>query len=96
MVLTFPAFSLNDRAGRGACLGVALVWIGGYRLFERVMSVCIALMFVTVVITAALLRPDVGALLQGLAWPTIPRLDAGGLAWTVALLGGVGGTVTVL
>ncbi|MGB5817564.1 MAG: Nramp family divalent metal transporter, partial [Thermoanaerobaculia bacterium] len=77
-------------------LGVALVWFGGYRLFERVMSVCIVLMFVTVVITAALLRPDIGAVLQGLAWPSIPRLDLGGLAWTVALLGGVGGTVTVL
>ncbi len=77
-------------------LGVALVWIGGYRLFERVMSVCIVLMFVTVVITAALLRPDVGAVLQGLAWPSIPQLDVGGVAWTVALLGGVGGTVTVL
>lgn len=77
-------------------LGVALVWIGGYRLFERVMGFFIALMFVTVVVTATLLRPELASLLRGLVWPAIPELDAGGLTWTVALLGGVGGTVTIL
>ncbi|NQT14432.1 MAG: Nramp family divalent metal transporter, partial [Planctomycetes bacterium] len=32
-------------------LGVVLIRLGGYRLFEKVMSVCIAVMFVTVCIT---------------------------------------------
>jgi Mn2+/Fe2+ NRAMP family transporter len=73
-----------------------LVWIGGFRLFEKVMSACIGMMFVTVVITAAALKPDVGEILSGLFVPSIPRLDGGGLAWTVGLIGGVGGTVTVL
>ena len=75
-------------------LGIVLVLMGSYRLFERVMSVGILLMFIAVVITAALLRPDLGAVLAGLV-PTIPAVQ-GGLAWTVALLGGVGGTVTLL
>ena len=75
-------------------LGVLLVRIGGYGLFEKVMSFCIGLMFVTVVVAAFLLAPDLGAILKGLAWPSIP--DASGLAWTIALMGGVGGTVTVL
>jgi len=75
-------------------LGVILVVIGGYRLFERLMSISVVLMFSSVVITASLLRPEIGSILAGLV-PTIPAVQ-GGLAWTVALLGGVGGTVTLL
>ncbi len=77
-------------------LGVALVLVGGYRLFEKVMSACIVLMVVTTITTAALLGPDLTSVLKGLIVPLIPRLDGGGLTWTVALLGGVGGTVTLL
>jgi Mn2+/Fe2+ NRAMP family transporter len=77
-------------------VGVGLVLAGGYRLFERVMSIAIGLMFVTVVVTAVLLRPGLGTLLQGLLLPSIPEFDSDGLVWTVALLGGVGGTVTLL
>ena len=76
-------------------IGVVMVRAGGYRLFEKVMSLCIGVMFVTVVLTAILLRPDLGSLLGGL-WPSIPDVDGGGLAWTIALIGGVGGTVTIL
>ncbi len=75
--------------------GVLLVLAGGYRLFERVMGAAIGLMFVTAVVTAVLLEPDPGALARGLLVPAIPPLE-GALAWTVALLGGVGGTVTLL
>lgn len=79
-----------------AVVGLVLVWFGGFRLFERVMSVCIAVMFVTVLVTAALLRPDWGAVARGLVVPTIPDLDRDGLGWTLALMGGVGGTLTVI
>jgi Mn2+/Fe2+ NRAMP family transporter len=77
-------------------LGVLLVWTGGYRLIEKVMAGCIAVMFAAVILTAALLRPDPLAVLTGLVWPRIPQLHAGGLAWTIALMGGVGGTLTVI
>jgi len=73
--------------------GLGLVLVGGYRLFERVMAVCIGIMFFTVVITAIRLAPDWGALARGLTMPAIPD---GGLGWTVALIGGIGGTLTVL
>jgi Mn2+/Fe2+ NRAMP family transporter len=73
-----------------------LVWIGGFRLFEKVMSACIGIMFVTVIVTAASLQPDAGELLSGLLAPWKTPLAGDGLAWTVALIGGVGGTVTVL
>lgn len=76
--------------------GVGLVWLGGFRLFERLMAVCIGVMFVTVVITAVRLAPEWNAVVAGLALPRIPHATAGGLAWTVALIGGIGGTLTVL
>jgi len=75
--------------------GVALVLRGGYPLFSRVMEICIGLMFITVVITAAILWPGTSEVLSGLLVPSIPE-QQGGLSWTVALMGGIGGTVTVL
>ncbi len=74
-------------------MAVVMVRIGGYRLFETVMSICIGVMFVVVLVTALALRPDVLAVFHGLVWPAIP---AGGAPWTIALIGGVGGTLTVL
>jgi Mn2+/Fe2+ NRAMP family transporter len=74
-------------------LAVALVQLGGYRLFEKIMSACIVVMFVVVVVTGIALRPDLGEVARGLVLPVIPP---GGASWTVALIGGVGGTVTVL
>jgi Mn2+/Fe2+ NRAMP family transporter len=79
-----------------SAIALALVLIGGYRLFEKLMSVCIAVMFVIVVTTSIAVGPDWLAVAQGLVIPTIPQFDAGGVKWTVALMGGIGGTVTVL
>ena len=77
-------------------LGVALVLGGGYKLIEKIMSVCIAVMFVTVVTTAVMVGPDWSQVAAGLVTPRIPHFAQGGLVWTVALAGGVGGTLTVL
>ncbi len=79
-----------------ALAGLAMVWLGGYRLFELVMRVCIGLMFVTVVATAVLLWPGTAAVASGLVIPRIPEAGGEGLAWTIALMGGIGGTLTVL
>lgn len=73
--------------------GVLLVHAGGFRLFERFMAGCIAVMFVTVLATVFLCRPDWPAIALALA---TPRLAAEGLDWTLGVLGGVGGTVTLL
>jgi Mn2+/Fe2+ NRAMP family transporter len=76
--------------------GLTLVLAGGFRLFEKVMSACIGLMFVTVLITAALVCDDWAAVAHGVVVPRIPDAGGEGLGWTVALLGGVGGTLTML
>ena len=77
-------------------IGLVLVWTGGFPLFEKVMSVCIALMFGTVLVTGFLLAPGAGEVMRGLFIPTIPSAGGEGIPWTVALIGGVGGTLTVL
>jgi len=76
-----------------SAVGAALVIIGGYALFEKIMRVCIGLMFVTVITTAILLAPDWTAILSGLF---VPRIGGEGSDWALALIGGVGGTLTVL
>lgn len=73
-------------------LGLALVLGGGFRLFERVMSGLVGVMFVTVLATAVLMRPDWGAVAAGFA----PSMPDTGSQWVLAVLGGVGGTVTLL
>ena len=79
-----------------SALGVALVLIGGFKLFEKIMSICIAVMFCTVIVTAAMLVENWASVGSGLVVPRIPRAGADTLGWTIALMGGVGGTLTVL
>lgn len=82
-------------------MALALVLIGRYELFEKVMGYAVGLMFATVLCTAVLLGPDLSGVLSGLFVPSIPRYVAAdgtdqGVSWTLALMGGVGGTVTIL
>lgn len=76
-----------------ALAGLALVLVGGFRLFERLMSICIGVMFVAVMATALLIRPDWASVGRGVLVPVIPE---GGTGWVLGILGGVGGTVTLL
>ncbi len=75
---------------------LVLIRLGGYRLFEKVMACCIGLMFVVVVTTAIALQPPWQQVLRGLVVPSIPNFQAADIQWTIALIGGVGGTLTVL
>jgi Mn2+/Fe2+ NRAMP family transporter len=76
-------------------LGLVLVWIGSFRFLERTMAVFVAVMIVVVLTTGVLVGSDWGAVLRGLTVPKIPEHPEG-VAWTFALMGGVGGTLTVL
>jgi len=79
-----------------SAVAVLLVFLGGYRLFEKVMSVCIGVMFLTVIASTIAVQPDWDAVVSGLVVPVVPRIDGEGIEWTVGLMGGIGGTVTVL
>jgi Mn2+/Fe2+ NRAMP family transporter len=96
-----PAFHDADRAKMfygilSSLAGLGLVLAGGFKVFEKVMGVCIGIMFVTVVVTAGLLWPGTTEVISGLLLPSIPDIQGVGITWTVALIGGVGGTLTIL
>lgn len=74
--------------------GLLLVRIGGFRLFEKFMSICIGVMFGTVLLTAGLILRD-GAHLGDLFKCYFPT-DPEGRKLLLGVLGGVGGTVTLL
>ncbi len=74
-------------------VGLVLVWLGGFKEFERLMGVCIGLMFATVLVTVVLLKPDVFEIAHRVVEDPMP---AGGSKWILGLMGGVGGTVTML
>ncbi len=76
--------------------GLLLVLIGGFALFEKVMALSVGVMFITVVLMAGLLWPGADVVLTGLFVPSIPDAQGAGVTWTLALIGGVGGTLTIL
>ncbi len=74
-------------------LGLAIVRTGGFKAFERIMSVLTVLMVAAVLLTVVLISPDWSGVIRGL---TIPKIPAPGAGWLLAVMGGVGGTVTLL
>jgi Mn2+/Fe2+ NRAMP family transporter len=86
-----PVFGVTTWGILAGLIGLALVWMGRYGLFEKVLSAMVLLMFVSMVTAAALTVPNLPEMATGLA-PTIPD---GGLFYVLSLAGGVGGTITL-
>jgi Mn2+/Fe2+ NRAMP family transporter len=78
----------------GSLVAAAIAFRGGFALFERIMAISIAVMFVAVCATAIRLLPAWGELAAGFV-PSDPG-EGEPRDWTIGLIGGVGGTVTVL
>lgn len=76
-----------------ALLGAGFVIVGGYERFELVVKVIVALMFVTLIGCALLVQPPWSAAWQSIVKAGIP---AGGVAQIMSVMGGVGGSVTLL
>ncbi|WP_051765382.1 Nramp family divalent metal transporter [Streptomyces sp. NRRL F-5135] len=72
-------------------IGLVFVWFNRYAVFEKVMTVLIGVMFVVVMYVAIRVTPDIGASFAGL----LPVLPDGSLLYTLGLIGGVGGTITM-
>ena len=81
--------------GGFAQAAAACVMIGSAHtgMFTRVMKPLIAVMFVSIVLCAALTFHEPAALFQGLFIPQIPR---GGNTYVLSLIGGIGGSLTLL
>lgn len=86
-----PAIPLEAWAIGTGLIGFALVWWGRYAVVEKVMALFVGIMFVTVVGAAIMTLPNLGDVLSGL----LPVIPEGGLITTLALAGGVGGTITL-
>ncbi len=72
-----------------------MVLLGGFKLFAKVMQCCCALLFVTVLVS--LFQFDLTTEhIKGLLAPSIPLHIPQSVNWTIALIGGVGGTLTVI
>ncbi|MFN3932062.1 MAG: Nramp family divalent metal transporter [Brevundimonas sp.] len=88
---TAMALDLKTWAMICGVVGLVLVWFNRYPVFEKLMTGLVAVMFVTVVGLAVIVAPDLPALARGL----IPTLPAGSAFYTLGLIGGVGGTITL-
>jgi Mn2+/Fe2+ NRAMP family transporter len=87
----FPALSTQAWGAICGFSGIALVWWGGYAQFEKIITVLVGVMFVSVVGIALLVTPNLPEMTKGL----MPHLPPHSLIYTLGLLGGVGGTITM-
>ena len=90
----FPQLSVPAWGAIHALAAAALVALNRYERFQRLMKVLIAVMALCVLGCAVVARPEPGVLLSGLMLPRVPH-DGGG-AQVLALLGGIGGSLTVI
>lgn len=74
-------------------VAATLVLVGRYGLFERVMKALVGVMVLTVLVCAVLVQPHLGELIRHLVWPWLPP-DSGKAV--LGILGGIGGSMTVL
>jgi len=74
-------------------VGFAFVWLGGYGKFEKLMKTLVGVMGFSILVCAALTMSNPGPAVTGLVLPTIP-LGSG--TYVLSLIGGIGGSVTML
>ncbi len=74
-------------------LAFLLVFIGRYLLFERIMKGFVVLLFGIVTVSGALLIPEHTTFLRGILVPSIPD---GSIKLLLGVIGGIGGSLTVL
>lgn len=89
----WPILSVQQWGAVFSLITLGIVWSGKWALFEGLMKFCIALMFVTVLACAALVLPDAPGLIAD-AWH--PSLPDGSVTTVVSVMGGVGGSVTIM
>ena len=89
----FPFFSVAVWSMIQAVLALILVWFGGYFLLENVMKVFIGIMFLCILFCAFMVMPPLTEILSGIFLPVLPD---GSLVFVFSVIGGVGGSVTIL
>jgi Mn2+/Fe2+ NRAMP family transporter len=91
--LTGGAISQSWGAVAHSLIGGALIWLGGYNNFEKLMKVLVGVMGFSILFCAIFTMKDPLPAVQGLVVPIIP---AGSGTYVLSLIGGVGGSITML
>ena len=89
----YPGLSVEAWGIVHSLAALVLVLIGRYALLETVMKFFIMLMFFTVLICAVWVAPGIPGIISGLLVPGIPK---GSALFIFGVIGGVGGSVTLL
>lgn len=87
----FPQLGLTVWAVVMGLLGFSMVWFNRYEGFEKITAALVGIMFVTIVVLAIIATPNIPEMVRGL----VPMIPEGGVIYTLALAGGVGGTITL-
>ncbi|RLA04411.1 MAG: hypothetical protein DRQ45_00890 [Gammaproteobacteria bacterium] len=89
----YPGLSVELWGILHSLLALVLVIIGRYSLLERLMKFFMGLMLLVVITCAVLVAPGLSGILTGLFVPSIPE---GSVLYIFSVIGGVGGSVTLL
>ena len=91
--LTGGAIPQSWGAVMHSLIGFAFVFFGGYNNFEKFMKLLVGVMGFSILFCALFTLDNPGAAVQGMLLPTIP---AGSGTYVLSLIGGVGGSITML
>jgi Mn2+/Fe2+ NRAMP family transporter len=89
----YPELSVELWGILHSLLALVLVIIGRYSLLERLMKFFMGMMLLVVITCAILVAPGISGILSGLLIPSIPD---GSVLFIFSVIGGVGGSVTLL
>ncbi len=91
--LTGGAIPQSWGAVAHSLIGFAFVWLGGYDWFERLMKLLIGIMGFSILLCALLTVSDWGQIAAALM---IPRIPAASGTYVLSIIGGIGGSITML
>jgi Mn2+/Fe2+ NRAMP family transporter len=91
--LTGGAIPQSWGAVAHSLIGAGFVAVGGYKAFETLMKALVGVMGFSVLVCAILTVSDPGDVFSGLLVPSVP---AGSGMYVLALVGGIGGSITIL
>jgi Mn2+/Fe2+ NRAMP family transporter len=88
-----PALSVRAWGAINSVVAATLVLLGGYPSFERLMKIFIGVMFLGLIGCALAVAPPAETIAAGFSEASVPP---GGVGFALGVIGGVGGSVTLL
>jgi Mn2+/Fe2+ NRAMP family transporter len=74
-------------------IGFAFVWLGNYDWFEKLMKLLVGIMGFSILLCALLIVKDWSHVASGLIIPTVPAQSG---TYVLSIIGGIGGSITLL